>query len=310
MDKLVKLQLFAKVVETHSFTTAANLLGISRTTASKAIAELEQDLKTSLLHRSTRHISPTESGAEYYTRIQSILSDLQEAVEAVQSLTGQARGLIRINMPLSFGIRHIGDALTDFMVSHPALKIETHLTDRFVDPIQEGYDLTLRIADLEDSALMSRKLAPIHRVVCTSPDYLAKNGTPQSPKDLGTHNCLHYGNLATGTLWHFSNEKDQQSVRINGILCSNNAEILRLAAIKGQGIVFLPTVLVADDIAAGALVPLLCSYPISPVALYALYSPTKHQSTKLRLLIDFLAKYFTDMGSTVTTLPGNELIQS
>ncbi len=294
MDQLAKLKLFAKVVETNSFSRAASELNMARTTASKAIAELEQDLKTSLLNRTTRHISPTEAGAEYYSRIQSILSDLQEADEAVQSLTGSAHGSLRINMPLSFGLNHMGQPLSDFMALHPNLRLETHLTDRFVDPVQEGYDLTLRIADLEDTTLISRKLATMERAICASPGYLQRNTTPQHPKDLTAHDCLHYGNLTKGTLWPLQSGTESHNVRINGSLCSNNAELLRIAALNSRGIVILPTFLIKQDLANGTLLRLLPTYAPPALALYALYAPTKHQSTKLRLLIDHLANHFSD----------------
>lgn len=294
MDKFAAARIFVKVVEAHGFTAAANELGLSRSAVSKSVSQLERSLGAQLLNRSTRFVSPTETGAVYYDRCVTILADLDDADKAVLELQGEPRGSIRLNAPMSFGTLHLGSALADFMAIYPKVRIEATLNDRLIDPVQEGFDLTVRIAELEDSSLIAKKLAPAKRVLCAAPAYLQNHPEPALPSDLKHHDCLHYGYLPTGNTWRLKGPDGGQKVSINGVLCSNNAEMLMAGAISGAGIALLPTFIAGAELQAGRLVSVLPDYSPPEISIYALYPPNRHLSVKLRLLIDFLGDRFGD----------------
>ncbi len=294
MDKFEAIRTFIKVVEAHSFTAAARELGLSRSAVSKSVSQLEGNLGAQLLNRSTRFVSPTETGAAYYDRCVTILADLENADLHVQELQGEPKGSIRLNAPMSFGTLHMGSAIADFMELYPKVRIEATLNDRFIDPIEEGFDLTIRIAKLTDSSLIAKKLAPAKRVLCAAPGYLQDHPELKKPADLKFHNCLHYGYLPTGSTWHLDGPDGLHSILINGMLCSNNAEMLIAGALRGAGIALLPTFIVGAELQAGRLISLLTDYQPPEIAIYALYPPNRHLSAKLRLLIDFLSARFGD----------------
>src|SRR5437870_2189266 len=201
LDKLQSIRAFAKVVQHGSFAAAAREMRLSRSAVSKYVIDLEQDLGTQLLVRTTRSASPTENGQAYYERCTAILADLEEADLVVTRLQAEPRGILRVNAPMSFGTMHLGRAIADFMEKYPELQIQLVLSDQQIDPVQEGFDVTLRIADLPSSSMIARKIAPAARAICASPSYLAQRGTPQHPDDLHHHACLTYGHLATGNQW-------------------------------------------------------------------------------------------------------------
>lgn len=295
MDKFEAVRIFTKVVENHGFTAAAQVLGLSRSSVSKTVSQLEKSLGAQLLNRSTRFVSPTDTGAAYYDRCVTILADLEDADKAVQELQGEPRGSIRLNAPMSFGTLHLGSAIADFIAAYPEVRVEAALNDRVIDPVQEGFDLTIRIGELVDSSLIARKLAPANRVLCASPDYLKDHCAPEKPADLKFHNCLHYGYLPTGNMWRLKGPHGEvTTVQIEGVLCSNNAEMLMAGAIKGAGIALLPTFIAGAELQAGQLVSVLPDYRPPEITVYALYPPNRHLSVKLRLLIDFLSKRFGD----------------
>ncbi len=286
MDKLDALRIFATVIETHGLTAAARRLGLSRSAVSKAVTQLEQSLGAQLLNRTTRHVSPTDTGAAYYERAVAILADMDEADRAVAERHGEAKGAIRLNAPMSFGTLHLAAAIADFMALYPEIRVEAALSDRFIDPVEEGFDLTIRIARLADSSLIARRLAPARRVLCASPAYLAAHGNPATPGDLTDHNCLHYGTLPTGTRWDLAGP--QGAVPVAGTLCSNNAEVLLAGVLRGAGIALLPTFIAGADLQAGRIITVMPDYPPTDLAIHAIYPPSRHLSLKLRLLIDFL----------------------
>src|SRR6202035_5734709 len=201
MDKLTSIRAFTRVVQHGSFAAAARELHLSRSVVSKYVIELEQELGAQLLARTTRSASPTENGQAYYERCIAILADLEEAALAVARLQSEPRGLLRVNAPMSFGTLHLSGAVADFMARYPQLHIQLVLSDQQIDPVQEGFDVTLRIADLPSSSLIARKIAPAHRVICAAPTYLDQHDTPQHPSELRNHACLTYGHLATGNQW-------------------------------------------------------------------------------------------------------------
>lgn len=292
MDKFASVRAFTKVVQHGSFSKAARELRLSRSAVSKYVLDLEQELGVQLLHRTTRSVGPTENGQAYYERCAAILADLEEADIAVGRLQAEPRGTLRVNAPMSFGTLHLGRALGDFMERFPELRLELVLSDEFVDPVQEGYDVTLRIADPPDSSLIARKIVPTRRVVCAAPAYLERCGVPRHPSDLRRHACLNYGYLATGNQWKLTGRDGDHWVQLPWMLCSNNAEVLRDAAVKGQGIALLPTFIVGADLQQGGLRSVLSDYRAPALSLYAIYPPTRQLSVKIRVFIDFLLERF------------------
>jgi DNA-binding transcriptional LysR family regulator len=292
VDKLASIRAFTKVVEQGSFSTAGRELRLSRSAISKYIRELEEELGVQLLNRTTRSASPTENGQAYYERCVAILAELEEADLVVSRLQEEPRGVLRINAPMSFGTLHLGRAIADFMAKYPELKINLVLSDELIDPVQEGFDVTLRIAELGASSLIARKIVPANRVLCASPAYLARRGTPQHPRDLRSHDCLTYGHLATGNQWKLTGPDGDHWVQIQGTLCTNNAEILKDAALKDCGVALLPTFIAGADLQQGGLVGIMPDYKAPAASLHAIYPQTRHLSVKVRLFIDFLIERF------------------
>lgn len=292
MDKLASLRAFVKVVELGSFSEAGRQLRLSRSAISKYIGDLEQSLGVQLLNRTTRHASPNENGQAYFERALSILSDIDAADQAVAHLQATPRGLLRVNAPMSFGTLQLGPAIADFMETNPELQIHLVLSDEQIDPVQGGFDVTLRIADLESSSLIARKIMPIERAICASPAYLERRGMPAHPNDLRDHALLTYGFLLTGNQWKLTGKDGDHWVQPAWTLCANNAEVLRDAAVKGRGIALLPTFIAGAALRDGALVRFLDAYKAPPLTLYAVYPPTRHLAVKVRLFIDFLVARF------------------
>lgn len=296
MDKLESLRAFTRVVQHGSFSEAARELRLSRSAVSKYVGELEQQLGVQLLVRTTRSVAATESGLAYFERARAILADLEEADLAVTRLQAEPRGLLRVNAPMSFGTLHLGRAIADFMGLHPDLQIQLILSDAMVDPVQEGFDVTIRIADLPSSSLIARKIAPALPVACASPGYLAQHGTPRHPRDLRQHRCLAYGQITTGNTWKLAGADGEHVIQLPWTLCANNGEVLRDAAVAGLGIALLPTFIVGPDLDQDRLQPILMDYRANDLSIYAIYPPTRHLSSKVRLFIDFLVDRFGRSG--------------
>jgi DNA-binding transcriptional LysR family regulator len=294
MDKFSSMRAFANVVEHGSFSEAARALRLSRSGVSKYVADLEQELGVQLLNRTTRSASPTENGRAYYERAVAILAELEEADLAVTRLQVEPRGMLRINAPMSFGTLHLGPALAEFMDKYPDLQIQLTLSDEQIDAVQEGFDVTLRIAELASSSLIARRLLGVQRVFCASRRYLERRGVPEHPKDLKNHDCLTYGFLATGNQWKLTGPDGEHWISVPWKLCANNAEVLKQAALNGRGIALLPTFIAGSVLESGELVPVLIKYAAPEIALYAIYPPTRHLSVKVRLFIDFLVERFSE----------------
>ncbi|WP_354254497.1 LysR family transcriptional regulator [Bradyrhizobium sp. F1.13.3] len=292
MDKLGSLRAFVKVVETGSFSEAGRQLRLSRSAMSKYVSDLEESLGVQLLNRTTRHASANENGQLYYERALVILSELEAADQAVTHLQSTPRGLLRINAPMSFGTIRLGPALADFMIKYPEMQLQLVLSDNLVDPVQDGYDVTLRIAELESSSLIARKIAPIPRVICASADYLKRHGTPRHPQDLRGHVSLTYGFLLTGNQWKLTGADGEHWIQPAWSLCANNAEVLRDVALKGRGVALIPEFIAGEALQKGRLKAILKDFWAPPLALYAIYPPTRHLSVKVRLFIDFLVERF------------------
>ena len=292
MDKLASLRAFVRVVESGSFAEAGRQMRLSRSAISKYVGDLEESLGVQLLNRTTRHASPTENGQMYFERAVVILSDVDAADQAVTQLQSAPRGLLRVNAPMSFGTMRLGPALADFMTKYPDLQIQLVLSDDLLDPVQDGFDVTLRIAELESSSLIARKIVPIPRRVCASPDYLKRHGTPLHPQDLRDHVSLTYGFLLTGNQWKLTGDDGVHWIQPAWSLCVNNAEVLRDVAVRGKGIALIPEFIAAEALKNGSLQAILANYSAPPLTLYAVYPPTRHLAVKVRLFIDFLVDRF------------------
>lgn len=293
MDRFLAMQAFTKVVDAGGFAAAAREMGLSRSAVNKYVIALETELDTQLLQRSTRQASPTEMGMLFYDRAITILCDMEEAIAAVTQLQEQPRGKLRINAPMTFGFLHLSPVIADFMARYPEVQIDMMLNDRFVDPIEEGFDITVRIAEPpESTSLITRKIAPVRRLLCASPAYLATHGEPQEPRDLRKHRCLHYGYQASGNQWKLAGAKGEFSIQVNCVIWSNNGDSLKQVALRDQGIALLPDFIVGEEIRNGSLRTLLDDYCPSDIALCAIYPRYRRQSTKTRLFIEALVEAF------------------
>ncbi|MEO0421465.1 MAG: LysR substrate-binding domain-containing protein [Pseudomonadota bacterium] len=297
MDKFSALSAFVAVVEHGNFAAAARALGLSRSQVNRTVINLEDALAVHLFNRTTRAVALTPSGQAFYERVKSVLSDLSEAEQALRADHEEPQGEMRINAPMSFGIRYLGPALVRFMRRHPKVRVQLSLSDRFVDPVAEGFDMTLRIAEPSElPSLIEHAIVPVRRVICASPDFIAEYGEPQSLSALSALPCLHYGNLPTGNLWRLRREgASWEDVRVNGVLCANNAEVLRDAALSGLGLALLPTFVASEELADGRLRAVLKEYAAAPIALTLLYPPNRHLSARTRLFVKFMHEQFANL---------------
>lgn len=293
MDRLALMEAFARVAEARSFSAAAQRLGASKSQISRQVAALEAELGVRLLQRTTRALTLTQAGEDYYQRVQRILSDIDQANAEISQSQASPRGRLRLSAPMSFGLLHLAPAIADFLAQYPEVEIDLSLNDRFVDLIDEGFDMAIRIARLDDSNLIARKLAPMRRVVCGSPDYFERHGRPKDPGDLKHHQCLCYSNLPVGEDWRFVDRDGRHwPVEIAGRLRANNGEFLIEAALKGLGLACVPTFIAGRNLQAGRLVSVLNDYVAQGAAIHAIYPHARHLSPKVRALIDFLIERF------------------
>ncbi len=293
MDKLTAMKVFLEVARQGSFTAAAEHLGISRAMATKHLAQLENNLGVRLLNRTTRRLNLTEVGQAYRERCQNILAEIDETELAVTQLHSQPRGILKVTAPTSFGAFHLAPAAADFMREYPEVSIDLELSDRFLDLVDEGMDMGVRVGMLEDSSLIARLLTRTRMVVCGSPAYFAEFGRPERPDDLRQHRCLQFGYAVTTTVqWEFEIGGQPHSVQVNGPLRSNIGDALRMAAIQGTGLIRMPTYLVGKDISSGRLQAVLEDFEPESRPIHAVYMHRRHLSAKVRAFVDFLYQRF------------------
>jgi DNA-binding transcriptional LysR family regulator len=293
MDRFEDLQAFVAVVESGSFTAAADRLDTAKSAISRRIAALEERLGVQLLRRTTRRLNLTETGRSFYEHSARILADLEEAESAVAQQHGELRGTLKVALPLSFGVRHMCAPIAEFSRRHPRVHFELDLNDRRIDLVEEGVDLAMRIGRLSDSSLIARRLFEARTVVCASKDYFERHGRPQTPDDLRDHQCLVYSNLPDPSKWTCRDRDGRRhSVAVNIAMTATSGDFLCAAAMQGLGIAMQPTFIAGEAISRGALVPVLTDYewPVTPA--YAVYPPTRHLSYRVREFIDFLAERF------------------
>jgi DNA-binding transcriptional LysR family regulator len=285
--------IFAKVVELRSFTAAAEDLGLSKATVSKAVTRLEKSLGVQLLHRSSRHLSLTESGRELAGRAQQLLSLGEEAEDAARDEAANPRGLVRLAAPMSFGIAFVGPALPDFLARYPDIAVDLHLSDEVVDIIGGGFDAALRIGALPDSALMARRLAPVERYLVASRDYIQRRGRPAHPSDLKDHDCLCYAYLPNPESWRFTHKNGEEAhIRPSGPMRSNNSDAMMPALKAGHGIAMIPDFMIEQHGGSAELEKLLPDWSSPPVALHLVTPPGGLRPTRVTALIDFLVERF------------------
>ena len=289
MDKLNAISVFCKVIETQSFTQAANQQNISVAMASKLVSQLEEHLKTRLLQRTTRKIVPTEAGMLYYQRCQTILLDLSEADSSISNMATSLQGNLLISVPRDFGLLYISPNLPKFIELHPNLHVEIEFEDKRVDLVAEGYDLALRIGYMQDSSLVARKISssPMHFVA--SPSYLEARGTPLTPDDLEYHQGLLYKSSLNQVHWQSTKANQIQRYKIQSKVVSNNGMALLEMTKAGLGISNSPSFFVKDALASGELVEILSEYKQKPLDIYVVYPNRRHLPAKVRAFIEFLA---------------------
>lgn len=294
MSRFDALDTFVAVVEAGSFTAAAERLRIAKSVVSRRISDLESRLGARLVNRTTRRLSLTDAGRTLYGRAIRVLADLEEAEASVSRDQGALQGPLRVAAPLSFGLWHLGPALSGFLADNPGLTLDLSLEDRQINLVEEGYDLALRIARLEDSNLVARKLAPIRLVACASPGYLERHGEPDEPEQLTAHAGLFYGYLTDSQNWPYLGANGRPvGPRVPARMRANNGDVLLQAAQDGLGITVLPTFIAWRPIRQGRLKRVLPGHPLPESALHAVYSSRRHLPERVRALVDFLAERYS-----------------
>lgn len=292
MDKFLEMKTFAAVVDSGSFVQAADALNISKPAVSRHVSELEHRLGVRLLQRTTRKLSLTEEGRTFYARCKSLLAEVEVAETEISSKAVAVKGLIKVNVPVSFGLLELAKVWPGFMSRYPDVELDITLSDRFVDLVEEGYDLAVRIARMPNSSLISRKLASSRMILCASPAYLRKHGKPKKPSDLAAHAALSYSLLATGDEWEFDGPEGKTFVTVKPVMRTNSGDSCLAAARQHKGIILQPSFIVAGDLQSGALVELLPGYRSLEFGIYAVYPSRQFVSPKVRAMIDFLSQSF------------------
>ncbi|MCF3641254.1 LysR family transcriptional regulator [Rhizobium sp. TRM95111] len=292
MDRLTGMEVFVKAVESGSFSAAGEALQMSSQLVGKHVQRLEQHLGVQLLHRSTRRHSLTDFGRIFYERAKIILSEVETAEGLAAETRAVPSGRLRINAPVSFGMRTLSPQLPEYMQMYPEVSVELTLANRAVDLIDEGYDAVFRVGELSDSGLIARQLAPYRLVLCAAPAYLEQHGPLATPKDLQMHECLGFSHTELRTHWTFDGAEGREVVPVTGRFMADHGEPLLCAALEGLGIMLQPTEVVKDYLADGRLVPLLPDYSVPARPLHVLYAPDRRLTPKLRSFIDFAVASF------------------
>lgn len=288
MDRLRSMEVFVGVADAGSFTAAARVFEMSVVMVGKHIAELEQRLGARLLNRTTRRQSLTEIGEQYCEQCRQILAHVQSAESGALAMRSGARGNLRVSAPVAFGSALLAPRLPDYMAAHPEVSVDLELSERISDVVEEGLDAAIRIGRLEDSTMIARPLKPYGMVICASPAYLARHGTPHTPADLAQHQCQDFLHWRRVVRWRLNAEATPQPSRFR----SNNGQALKQMALNGYGLVMLAEIVVSEEIADGRLVPLLRDHmpPLRP--LHLIYPRGRQATPKLNSFVDFVVEHF------------------
>ena len=293
MDRLRAFEVFVTVVAQDGFARAAEVLDTSPANVTRYVKDLESHLGTRLLNRSSHKLSLTEAGKALYERGKAIVEEVAEVEAIASSSTLVPRGRLRLNAPLSFGIRHLAPLWPKFMEKYPEVDLDIDLIDRVIDLVEEGYDMTVRVSPRGSASNVARRLATARHIVCASPAYLLRHGRPNVPADLKKHTCIGYSYAPHAEEWQFTDDKGKAHVvKVNIGMQSNNCDTMRAAALAGQGIIWQPTFMVGDDVRKGRLVSLLPGYHLPEVEVLAVFPSRRHLSAKVRVMVDFLVEAF------------------
>jgi len=299
------MRLFAATVRGGSFSAAARQLGCTPSAVSRQVGALEADLGVRLFTRTTRRLTLTEAGAKLYEQSERILGEIEEMREAVRAVDARPRGLLSVTAPVVYSRLHLVPRLPEFLALYPEVNLNVVLSDSVVDLLENDIDVAIRIAALPDSTLIARRIASVTRVICASPDYLQRRGTPISPSDLRDHDCLPFrfhtaANAwrAGSNVWRLQGSEAPEEISVGGPFTANNADALVTAALAGLGLILVPTWLVSEHLRNGTLTPVLGDYRVSPshveTAIYAVYPSGRFLSPKVRAFIDFLVEGFAE----------------
>ena len=294
MGQLEDMAMFVRVVEAGSITKAAEQLNIAKSAVSRRLKELETRLGSQLISRTTRQSNLTQAGEQYYQKVHHILSEVDALNEETSGTPTRIEGTLKMTAPLSFGLMHLNDVIDEYANQHPELKFELDFSDRHTDLIEEGFELAIRIRELQDSSYQAKRLALIRYALCASPEYLESMGTPKTFDDLSEHEFLQYGMSKSSTIELIDEQGKKHQVAVNGKIKANNGDFLREMAVKGHGIAFLPTFITYQALISGELVPILQQYQLPTLNAYAVYPKNRFLSQRCRYLIDFIAERFGD----------------
>jgi DNA-binding transcriptional LysR family regulator len=288
VDKFVSMEIFVAVVDEGSLTAAAERFHISSAMVGKHIRSLETRLATRLLTRTTRRQSLTEIGRQYYEQCRRILADVKDAESLAEAMAAAPRGLLKVTAPLTYGVEVFAPAMTDYLGAWPDVSLELDLSNRVVDLVEEGFDAAVRIGHLADSSFVARPLKPYRMRACASPVYLAKHGTPRTPADLAQHECLGFLHWGREGLWRLDGDTVDENPLRAGRFRANNGQALKVAALRGFGLVLQPEALLAREMASGELVPVLDDFLPDGAPVHLIYPRDRRATLKLTSFIDFV----------------------
>lgn len=297
MDKLKAFEAFVKVVDTGGFTRAAEALGMPKATVSTLVQDLEAQLGTRLLHRSTRRVTLTADGAAYYERCVQVLDDVREADASVSSRQGAPSGRLRVDMTTAMASYLVREAVPDFLQRYPGISLELGCTDRPINLVSEGVDCVIRVGPIQDSAMAARRVGSMRFVTCAAPSYLAVHGEPRHPHELKLHHWVNYFGGGRVASWDFAKDGERIELRPEGGLALNDSNVYEDACVAGLGVGQLPAFLVEWHARAGRLVPVMPDWQIEALPVHALYPSNRHLSTKVQAFVEWIAERFEAMPS-------------
>ena len=294
MGQLEDMAMFVRIVEAGSITKAAEQLNIAKSAVSRRLKELETRLGSQLISRTTRQSNLTQAGEQYYQKVSNILNEVDALNEASSGAPTRIEGTLKMTAPLSFGLLHLKDVIDEYANQHPNLNFELDFSDRHTDLVEEGFELAIRIGEMQDSSYQAKRLSLIRHTLCASPEYLDKMGIPKTVEDLADHEFLQYSLSKSNTIALTDEQGKKHQVDVNSKIKINNGDFLRDMAVKGHGITFLPTFITYQTVASGELVPILQQYQLPMLTAYAVYPKNRFLSQRCRYFIDFIAERFGD----------------
>jgi DNA-binding transcriptional LysR family regulator len=291
MHNIEAVPIFVRVAEQESFSAAAREVGLSKSQVSKIVRELEDRLGVRLLNRTTRRVSLTSEGQEYFAQCRRILGELQDAEHALSRHQTSPAGLLRVSMPVSLGMRYLAPIVAEFLALHPGIEMDVELSDRRVDLVEEGFDVAIRVGELTESSLVARRLAPTRLFMCASPSYLAARGTPEHPRELEQHACMVYGlQQLQARQWKLERNGEVVLARVGGPIVANNGELLMEAAVAGMGITLAPDFILQSAVEQGKLVRIMVPWSGWSAAVWAVYPHRRHLSPKVRAFVEHISQ--------------------